>query len=163
MHMHGYEITSVVSDSLQRVCACACVCVFSYSVVSGSLQPHGLSSFRVFSSLDSSFICVCVYLCVCAQSCPTLCDAHGLSPARLLSTEFSRQECWSRLPFLTPGDLPDPGIEPASPALAGKFFYHCVTWEAHLFLALNIISLFGCSTIYLSILVLKSILVASRF
>ena len=38
---------------------------------------------------------------------------------------FSRQEYWSRLPFPTPGDLPDPGIEPASlvsPALAGRFF-----------------------------------------
>ena len=30
---------------------------------------------------------------------------------------FSRQECWSRLPFPSPGDLPDPGIEPRSPAL----------------------------------------------
>ena len=38
---------------------------------------------------------------------------------------FSRQECWSGLPFPPPGDLPDPGIEPespASPALAGEFF-----------------------------------------
>ena len=31
--------------------------------------------------------------------------------------EFSRQECWSELPFPPPGDLPDPGIEPGSPAL----------------------------------------------
>ena len=30
---------------------------------------------------------------------------------------FSRQECWSGLPFPSPGDLPDPGIEPRSPAL----------------------------------------------
>ena len=29
----------------------------------------------------------------------------------------SRQECWSGLPFPSPGDLPDPGIEPGSPAL----------------------------------------------
>ena len=35
---------------------------------------------------------------------------------------FSRQEYWSGLPFPSPGDLPDPGIEPASPALAGRFF-----------------------------------------
>ena len=34
-----------------------------------------------------------------------------------LSMEFSRQECWSGLPFPSPGDLPDPGIEPGSPAL----------------------------------------------
>ena len=30
---------------------------------------------------------------------------------------FSRQEYWSRLPFPSPGDLPDPGIEPGSPSL----------------------------------------------
>ena len=42
-----------------------------------------------------------------------------------LTMEFSRQEYWSRLPFPTPGDLPDPGIElesVVSPALAGGFF-----------------------------------------
>ena len=39
-----------------------------------------------------------------------------------LSMEFSRQEYWSGLPFPSPEDLLDPGIEPASPALAGRFF-----------------------------------------
>ena len=34
-----------------------------------------------------------------------------------LSIGFSRQEYWSGLPFPSPGDLPDPGIEPGSPAL----------------------------------------------
>ena len=34
-----------------------------------------------------------------------------------LSMEFSRQEYWSRLSFPSPGDLPDPGIEPRNPAL----------------------------------------------
>ena len=34
-----------------------------------------------------------------------------------LSMGFSRQEYWNGLPFLSPGDLPDPGIEPRSPAL----------------------------------------------
>ena len=33
------------------------------------------------------------------------------------SMGFSRQECWSGLPFPSPGGLPDPGIEPGSPAL----------------------------------------------
>ena len=32
-----------------------------------------------------------------------------------LSVGFSRQEYWSRLPFPSPGDLPDPGIKPVSP------------------------------------------------
>ena len=43
----------------------------------------------------------------------------------LLSTGFSRQEYWSGLPCHSPGDLPNPGIEPTSlmsPALAGRFF-----------------------------------------
>ena len=34
-----------------------------------------------------------------------------------LSMGFPRQEYWSELPFPTPGDLPDPGVEPGSPAL----------------------------------------------
>ena len=42
---------------------------------------------------------------------------------------FSRQECWSGLPFPSPGDLPDPGVEPRSPALAGEFFTTNTTWE----------------------------------
>ena len=39
-----------------------------------------------------------------------------------LSMEFSKQEYWSGLPFPSPGDLPDSGIERLSPALAGGFF-----------------------------------------
>ena len=41
--------------------------------------------------------------------------AHQAPP----SMEFSRQDCWSGLPFPSPGDLPDPGIEAGSP-----------TWQA---------------------------------
>ena len=51
-----------------------------------------------------------------------------------LSMDFSRQEYWSGLPFPSPEDLPNPGIEPtslASPALAGKFVTTSATWEAH--------------------------------
>ena len=36
------------------------------------------------------------------------------------SMGFPRQEYWSRLPFPPPGDLPDPGIEPGSPALEAE-------------------------------------------
>ena len=39
-----------------------------------------------------------------------------------LSSQFPRPAYWSGLPFPSPGDLPDPGMEPASPALAGEFF-----------------------------------------
>ena len=48
-----------------------------------------------------------------------------------MSVGFSRQEHWSGLPFPSPGDLPDPGIEPVSlmsPALAGGFFTTSAAW-----------------------------------
>ena len=50
-----------------------------------------------------------------------------------LSMELFRQEYCSGLPFPSPGDLPDPGIQPASlvfPSLAGRFFSTTATWEA---------------------------------
>ena len=43
--------------------------------------------------------------------------AHQAHPP---SMEFSRQEYWSGLPFPSPGDLPDPGIKPRSPALQAQ-------------------------------------------
>ena len=60
-------------------------------------------------------------------------EIHELSPVQLfaipwtvahqapLSMGFSRQEYWSGLPFSPPGDLPDPGMEPEFPVLAGGF------------------------------------------
>ena len=50
------------------------------------------------------------------QSCLTLCDTMDCSHT-LLSVEFSRQEYWSGKTFPSPGDLPNPGIEPKSPIL----------------------------------------------
>ena len=40
-----------------------------------------------------------------------------------LSMGFSRQEYWSGLPFPSPGDLPNPGTEPESPAFAGGLYH----------------------------------------
>ena len=48
------------------------------------------------------------------QSCPTPWTIAHQPP---LSMEFSRQEYWSGLPFPSAGNLPNPGIEPRSPAL----------------------------------------------
>ena len=53
---------------------------------------------------------------------------HG--PGGLQSMEFSRQEYQSGLPFSSPGDLPDPGIEPGSPALQEDAFTIWATREA---------------------------------
>ena len=52
-----------------------------------------------------------------AQSCPTLCDPVDCSPPGSSVHGILQQEFWSRLPFPSPRDLPDPGIEPRSPAL----------------------------------------------
>ena len=52
-----------------------------------------------------------------AKSCLTLVTPWTVACQAPLSMGFSRQEYWSGLPFPSPGDLPDPGIEPASPAL----------------------------------------------
>ena len=62
------------------------------------------------------------FLCVCAQSRLTLWAPWTVAHQAPLSLEFSRQEHWSGLPFPTPWYLPNPGIEPESPALAGRFF-----------------------------------------
>ena len=58
------------------------------------------------------------------QSCLILCDPMDCSPQLLLSMGFSRQEYWSGLPFPTPGDLSNPGIEPESPAISSVQFSH---------------------------------------
>ena len=47
-----------------------------------------------------------------------------------LSMEFSRQDYWRGLPFPSPGDLPNPGIKPMSPALGSRFLNHCTTYYA---------------------------------
>ena len=74
-------------------------------------------------------VCVCVYVCVCvspvstwsdglvARSCQTLATLWTVALQGPLSMEFSRQKYWSGLPFSSSGDLPNPGIEPRSPAL----------------------------------------------
>ena len=49
--------------------------------------------------------------------CPTLVTSWTVARLAPLVIEFSRQEYWSGLPFPSPRDLPDPGIEPRSPAL----------------------------------------------
>ena len=57
-----------------------------------------------------------------AKSYLTLVTPWTVARQAPLSLGFSRQEYWSGLPFPLQGDLPDPGIEPTSPASAGGFF-----------------------------------------
>ena len=65
---------------------------------------------------------VCVLSCVCLFATP-----WNIAHQAPLSTGFSRQEHWSGLPFLSPGDLPNQGTEPASPVLVGGFRFFTTT------------------------------------
>ena len=56
------------------------------------------------------------------KSCLTLVTPWTVACQAPLSMGFPRQEYWSGFPFPSPGDFPDPGIKPTSPALAGGFF-----------------------------------------
>ena len=92
-----------------------------YSLPGSSL--HGISQARVLEWVAISFILLTAIQSLSRVklfviSWITACQAP-------LSMGFPRQEYWSGLPFPPPGELPDPGIEPAvpvSPALTGGFF-----------------------------------------
>ena len=68
-----------------------------------------------------------------AQSCPTLCDPMDYSPPGSSVRGILQARILEWLPCPSPGDLPNPGIKPASlmsPALVGEFFTTNSTWEA---------------------------------
>ena len=76
----------------------------------------------MYTYVPSHFSCVWLFVTLRTVACQ--------AP---LSMGFSREEYWSGFPCPSPGELPDPGIKPASlmsPALAGVFFTTSATWEA---------------------------------
>ena len=84
---------------------------------------HGIFKARVlawvaidFSDVSKQIPLNIAYACACSvvSDSVTLWTVAHQAP---LSKKFSRQEYWSGLPFPSPGDLPDPGIKPVSPAL----------------------------------------------
>ena len=90
-----------------------------FSAVSPTLPSIGLNVIKAQHILTwRLFKCTAVFSCVQFFVVPWT-VAHQAA----LPMKFSRQECWSAVP----GDLPDPGIKPASfesPVLAGRFFEH---------------------------------------
>ena len=115
-------------------------------MISGSLQPpncHGCSCdllgekrgllkasletlFQYYYPPDGNlaFKSQCVHACIHAKSlqlCPTLVTPWTVALQGPLSTGFSRQEYWGGLLCPPPGDLPDPGMEPAS----SSYVLHC--------------------------------------
>ena len=100
-------------------------------------MPNGICDISIqISKKHLSQKCICNSCClpwppICMQMSalsftqPYLTLRPCVQATRLLRPwGFSRQEYWSGLPFPPPGDLPDPGIEPSAPALAGGFFNH---------------------------------------
>ena len=79
----------------------------------------GLKTKRVRNHFPFYSIYISYCCCLVTKLCLILCDPMDQA---VPSMEFSRQEYWSGLPCPPPGDLPDPGIEPVFPALAGRFF-----------------------------------------
>ena len=78
--------------------------------------PHTQISKRiVYVSINVNCVCVCVSRSVESDSAISWTVVYQAP----LSMEFSSQEYWSRLPFPSPGDLPDPGIEQC---IAGRLF-----------------------------------------
>ena len=68
-------------------------------------------------------MCVCVCVCSVFSRVQLFETAWTIAHQAPLSMGFSQQEYWSKLPFPSPRDLPNPGIEPAfpaSPALVGR-------------------------------------------
>ena len=82
---------------------------------------------------DGCTICCC---CLVAKLCPTLVTPGTVARHDPLSTGFPRQDNWTGLPFPSPGDLPDPGIEPISPAqqILYRWAAECIQnhWMVHL-------------------------------
>ena len=62
----------------------------------------------------------CSFSSVQSLSRVQLCEPMDCSLQGSLSMEFSRPEYWNKLPFPSPGDLPDSGIKPGSPALQAE-------------------------------------------
>ena len=72
------------------------------------------------------------FMCVCSVMSDSFATPWMVAHQTHLSMEFFRQEYWSELPFPTPGDLPDPGVESASSALAGRLFTFVPPGKPHL-------------------------------
>ena len=84
------------------------------SVTAAKVQLFGL----VHVNIQEHYLSCCLV----AELWPTLLWPHGLAHEAPSTVGFPGKECWSGVPFHSPGALSDPGIEPVSPALAGGFF-----------------------------------------
>ena len=85
------------------------------------VEPPGICLGQQFGSATMVLLLLLLSHFSRVRPYATLCTIAHQAP---LSMGVSRQEYWSGLPCLPPGDLPEPGIEPGSPALQADVFYH---------------------------------------
>ena len=106
---------------------CGCTAFVIWKQCDRKLLPSVVSSHTRNCVISSNYrvpgvVCVC-----CVLSCSGMSDSWHVTPWTVarqapLPMGFSRQEYWSGLPLPPPGDLPNSGIESASPTLAGGSF-----------------------------------------
>jgi len=118
-HSHWVHLLNIWHTSAQLARATS-------ALLLSLIMTHASDSFTLHASLrfslysPGSFLhCVCVCMVSYVQLFATPWTVVHQAP---LCMEFSRGKYWSGLPFPAPGDLPNPGIEAMSPALAGGFF-----------------------------------------
>ena len=105
------------------------MCIYTFYVIYICIYVCVYIYIYILHIYTHKHYCCC---CLVAKSCLTSAAIVHQAP---LSMEFPRQEYWSRLPFPSPGDLPDPGIEPMSLAslafcIGMQILFHWVTSEA---------------------------------
>ena len=98
-----YISTSLLISQVQRILSASNKCLKKITVLPTDFLFLALRKCHHIKQTKGVMVKV-------AQSCPTLCNPIDYSPPG--SMEFSRQEYWSGLPFLSPGDVPNLGIEP---------------------------------------------------
>ena len=160
---HPYTYTVIYIHSYIHIHIC------TYTYIHPCTHTHSKNPGHIPNS-DAHCMCVCVWVCVCvcARTCVCVCaqlfshvwlfatpwtmqparlpSVHGIFQARILEWIAISSSRGSSL-----GDLPYPGIKPRSlafPAVAGRFFTNCTTWEAPLIcmiLAKNVIHSSGSS------------------
>ena len=115
---------------LQLSVKCEMISKKKWSYFGGTLlSRHRMKVFAVEGGRGLMHACILSYF----SNVQLFATSSTLARQCPLSMGFSRQEYRSGLPCSLPGDLPNPGIEPASlmsPVLAGGFFTTSTTWEA---------------------------------
>ena len=82
--------------------------------------------------------------------CPTLCDPWTVAHQDPPSMGFSRQEYWSGLPFPSPGDLPNPRIEPRSPTLQADALTSVPPGKPHSEFQFSSVQLLSCVRLFVT-------------